>query len=564
MASAADSPSKRRRRDPAYKPQSRAVARLLESSSESSTPTPPSVRAKRSAAKKVLRVYRRFRAGLPGGGQIYSRSSTISAHRLRRADFADALGEEFGKLLIAFARMTGAGKDEFLLHHQPMVRGHKVNEFPNFEVHPTEGWLVVTNAQGRHWSKLGYQYAHERCDVLHELTVEELNMVAITFQVVHAPQVMMRILGKAVPPRVLNDLDEQKTPETVRPGGLPHRTYEPLPGGDPRSMHIVGAPGDRFRLPKDMVRFLTRALGGFHRYRWAMNPRRRRRVRGRPQRWMLHTNNAMNDHDMYRVLRFMYQSQSEVALLRGWSHLFPRPFPHWIEYSMGARDVYLKTIRRSIRDLIANYLVPEQSEVSTRGSFLGVSRTASSSRSRSRRTPPILRSNVSPDGPVPSPDREGASYVAYAAGIFSAGTRERLVYHATVWYARMTFRDGRAMLHFIIMDPHGKITVSPSLFERIEDTWAEEIGSREDLARHVGFNMKFMPVPAYLAVQYRHEGSCMVATLALLMSTLRVLRRRRTDHAAKNSEIARECFEKVREEDMVVAAQLAHNHVGAK
>lgn len=556
MASASaerERPPKRRRRGPVtFKPQSRAVARLLESSSESSTSTPPSVRAKRSAARKVLRVYRRFRGGLPGGGQIYSRSSTISAHRLRRADFADALGEEFGKLLVAFARMTESRRGEFLLRHQPMVRGHNVHEFPNFEVHPTEGWLEVSNARGRHWAKLGYEYARERCDALHELTVEELNMVTITFQVVHAPHVMMRVLGKAVPPRVLNDLDEPRTPETVR-GGLAFRVYEPLPGGDPRSMHIVGAPGDRFRLPKDMVRFLTRALGGFHRYRWAMNPRRRRRVRGRPQRWILHTNGSMTDVNLYRIMRFMYQSQSEVAPSRGWSHVFPRPMPHWLATGLGRKEAYLAVIRRSIRDLIVNYLVPEQSELSTRGSFLGISRTASSSRSRSRRTPPIQRST----GEVLEP---GSSYVAYAAGIFSAGLHGRGISHATVWYARLTFHGGTALLHFIIMDPHGKITLPLSLFEHIENTWAEEIQRREDIVRHVGFDMRFVPVPAFLAVQYRNEGSCAVASLALLLSTLRVLRRRRTDHSVSNSAIARECFETVREEDMVVAAQLAHNH----
>jgi hypothetical protein len=506
---------------------------------------------RRAAAAKILLAFRRFRARFPEGGKQFSMSSTTPIVYQEEPQFREVLAAEFSEMLLRMVAMT----TEERMHL--VTDGRRVlglgPSLPDDYVKATlsrNGRVIFTDSRwlGR-WAAIGYSQAVMRLQAMEggdqekalarmrEFGLDEINF-ALGYVQAHAAAYLVASVDGLSRVRVLRSVVQTKSPEKVKRGVLALRRGVYLPDASAAKL-IVGGPGDRFKFAPDMRRFLDVALGGFERYRWQMNPRRRRRVKGRPQKWMLHVNFGASQIEVYRWLRLMYGSHGDMQASRNWSHIFPRPL------GIGPTANQENVLDGPLRDLLRRYLLTAaSSQASTRSRFMSMSRTAPK-----RPSPPAMRS------------RSVALDFPHAAGVVIGGDKKAEV-HAGMFVAWVeTLPDTNLALTFVLMDPHAMLTFDRADLKRLK-------GALRRAMKRVGMGgvvLRFNAVNAdpSLRVQYQHEGSCSPSSVALVLSALRRLRTLALDAGRPATvDVARfavDTFNGVREEDMVLVAQLTHN-----
>jgi hypothetical protein len=543
---------------------------LAPRASQSSSRAPrasPSSRARKvaSAARRIQRAYRRFRRQFPKGGKLHSRSSpspTIYQDDERlRGELSRLLQVELSRL----AKLPPDGRDAEIaaalasgsLRMSPgMIRASLV---------PATGRVAFTGGNPARWAVEGFTEARERFPAVSDLTGAQLNYALLRVQLRDAPALAARVAGTSRA-RLVRPVAQRKS-ISPRHGAK----VRELVWADPSDEVIVGAPGDPFTIPRDMRRFLGHALGDFSRYKWQMNPRRRRRVAvprgGRVKRWIMHSNLGVTARTLYAWLRAMYAWRDKVSAHRNWDAIYPRPLLLDGPGSQGGR------LGATLRDLLRRHVFA----LSGRGGARDRSLSAYAAAARAKGDEsgaPAPRSSVGSFAGASRtrPRREPVARVRVAGIICASG-------HAGVFvlFARRFVRGW--LLDVAILDPLGSVTFPAEVrdvFERELRASAEKLGVCDGGgcvfsvgAPVVGVSVRFVPVARALSVQYGSEGSCGPSCVSLLLSVLRELRRSplafgsgaNSVRVISAGDIARPSFSNVSDLDVVVAAQLQHNGV---
>jgi hypothetical protein len=489
-----------------------------------------------SAAVTVQRAYRAYRRQFPAKPL----ASASSSPRIYQDDprLAGPLGAAFGSELRRLAGMSvGARNAEIsgrLARRELVLAPGMIRAAHD----AARGRMAFTGGSAGAWAVRGYEEARRESPGVADLTGAELNYALVVVQAEEAPRLASRVLGH---PR----------PRLLRPQAR-RKSRSPKHGGQVRELAwagasrepVVGAPGDRFRLRRDMVRFLGFVLGGFGRYDWRMNPRRRALVvraggsRGRVKRWVMHSNLGVKPRALYAWLRAMYGWRERMDTSRNWAALYPRPIA-----------VGHATLASSMRDLLRRHVfgIPRASTI---GPFPGVV------------------SRTQPRRPTVSGFR--------VAGLF--GAESGAGSHAGVFLLVLRRATRAWVLQVALLDPLGAMTfgagVEAEVRAGLERAAADVLGAPEPSWRErsepakgdgpggsggtVAVQVARVPVPRALGVQYANEGACGPSSLALLLSVLREMRR---PELVTPTQIAVAGFRGVRDEDVMLAAQLHHNAI---
>lgn len=463
--------------------------------------------ARSKAARRIQKAFRAFRRQFPGGGKLHSRSSTEPIFYQEDSRLVETLAEAFAEVILVYAQMDPEDRIDELRALKRSL--------------PPPGRSFVRAAAGKkggmtfsggrvlaRWALEAFAIAAEKLGeedrwLLADMQPWEFDVLLNRFQRDEVVAAVNRLRG-GKPTRILRTVAE---PRPKGKPGYPAQRHvvavdEDAAFGD--SLRIVGAPGDRFRLRRDVVRFLGHALGGFRNYAWRLNPRRRRRKAGRPQRWVMHANYGLNSKALYRILRAMRAWAGRVESRRGWRFLFARP----IETDMPRRlGPAVAALLRTLKAGRGSPLPRAYSEIST---------------SRSRSTSPAAGVAV---GSFTSEDHYGG-FVAR----LRAGNR----------------------LHVDIFDPHGVNTLPEETRERFE----AEVRRADPEMQLV---VRLVHVPQALRLQYRNEGSCGPSSIALMLSLCRLLAGPAAD--GPSDLLFVRAFRSVTDEDVVLAAQLTHSAV---
>jgi hypothetical protein len=493
------------------------------------------------AARRIQRAFRQFRAQFPGG-RAHSRSSPAVRYQ-EDADLRRPLAKAFAAKLKAVAEMDPK--------ERALVLGEaKRREGPEWEARAERMGLVrvvelpggrmgYLGAPGAYaWAKKGYDRAMALLDVnenlLDDMAIWEIDYVLVKFQLEEAPGVAAAVMGA---PTTLLRTRAQRKSLTPKAGHAKERQFVPLDVGD----RVVGAPGDRFRMRPDMVRFLDHMLGGFKRYRWQLNPRRRRRVRGRRpvRRYIMRFNQGLPAAAVYRMLRAMYAWKGRVAPSRNWGALFARP-------------VLASAIRKDPRRF--RYAVHQLCR-------------------RLLRDAGVALAGRSPHRPPPSAGSKLFSYVSTtrsskgspkaAHGRPASQVAGYLLdeEHAGLFHARLTPLPDRVEVSLTIFDPHGVMTFADEVASKLR------LQVRTSLLALLGphaaaeVSVAFGPVPDGQGLQYAYEGACGPSSIALVLSLLRAMHASPVADFAESASARLRVFRGVTDEDVVVAAQLVHSAV---
>lgn len=488
------------------------------------------------------------------------------AEPIFRAPLADAFADRLRSAamidpeqrFLVLARVRDTDRDPDMMARAKrlgMVRAIETND----------GRVAFTGEDAIHdWAIDGYKLALQRLGPEHawrldDMDAWELDWVVVRFQMEHAPDVMRRTVGA-------DKLDIRHTvarSRSVSPKeGYPRKRFVvPLnPGPD---VKIVGAPDDRrFRLRPDMVRFLDHALGGFEHYHWQLNPRRRRRVRGKGaqhgRRYFMNANHGISITTGHRILRAIAAWAPRVDPERNWADLFARPV-YIIDLPDHARYVRYAMHQLARRLLREAGLLPKSARADLPAS---VGHKLFTEISTTPETPSRRRTDPSAASSAPSRHASSSSSSFAAPGAAACAGYLVDTDHANFFHARLVEipddGDGSgtgARVAITVMDPHGKITVDQ---ETVAARMTHELRAAIDdiLGRGASVvRVTFAAVPKALALQYAFEGSCGPSSIALLFSLLRHMRQqpRRLDPEA--------VFRGVTDEDVVVAVQLVHSAV---
>jgi len=528
-----------------------------------------SSKAKRlSAARRIQRAYRRFRAQFPDGGRLHSRSSPSPVVYQNDERMTGELSRRFGSALIRLARMLPDERDAelgaalssgALRFASGMVRAGFV---------PATGKVAFTGGSGAEWARRGYEAARENLPAVSDLNGKQITYALIKVQLEDAPALAAKI-ARAPRARLLRTVARRKS---ISPRhGL--RTREVIEVAAPSDV-IVGAPGDSFAVPSDLRRFMGHALGDFSRYRWQMNPRRRRRVAlpagFRAKRWIMHSNLGVGPRALYAWLRAMFQWRDRVAARRNWESLYPRPL-----LMAGRRS---ETLGATLRDLLRRHVFGLSPPQDSPGAAASASAAASEPLSAYAQA---LRAAAGEAGRKERDDRRPASSVGSFFG--ASRTRPRRPYTRNVRVAGIV-GDGRHAGAFVlyarrydrgwqiqvaIIDPLASITFPLSVQGTVQRALADAVlklglGPGGASVGRIGVpvidvQVALLPVPRKLAVQYASEGSCGPSSVALLLSLLRSIKT--SSPKSSPSEAVVRAFRGVRDEDVVLAMQLHHNAV---
>jgi hypothetical protein len=512
----------------------------------------------RAAAARIQRAFRAFRRRFPEGGRLFSRSSTSPAVYQEGPEFRNALAAALEDQLVALAGMApavreahvAAGRARLGLGPELPPGFVRAELLANGQVGFADAAWVAA------WAQLGYLQAKRRVGRrrLRELPLDQVNF-ALGYVQAEAAAVAA-VSENLARVRMMRSVAEPRSPGTFRRGMQPKRRYLAAGEGG-RAEAIVGAPGDRFRLSRDMRLFLADALGGMQRYRWAMNPRRRRRVRGRPPRWIMNVNFGVRHEELYRWLRLMYGRHKSMSAARNWSHLYARPLDVYDPTGPPGRN-----LKRSVRDLLRRFLLDAmRSDASTRSRYMSLSRTE-------------------PERPTAPQQRTWLSVTPHAAGMLTGGDADGEL-HAGVFLAAVTpdtaGEAGRERLTVAVMDPQGAPSFSQRDLRTLRAAFREALRAA-GLADRITLEVGVLDLGKALAVQQSYEGSCSPSSVALLMSLLRELRTlgagtrtRLSDADTRDAapallgsldgmaDVALRAFWHVNDEDVVMASQLSHN-----
>jgi len=486
---------------------------------------------RKKAAATLQRAYRRFRKQFPGATHRGS-ASPSSSPRIYQDDEAIAaqLAPLFARELTRLARMNPVARDEEIAAALAAGKVVAARGMVRAVHQPATGRMAFTGgAAASAWAVRGYETALRAEPAVADLTGAQTNYLLLRIQHEHVPQIASAVL-RHPRPRVLRS-------EFVRKSLSPRhgiKARELVWAHRPAAQEVVvGAPGDAFRIRPDMRRFLHRALGGFARYDWRMNPRRRRRRRGkmvRAKRWVMHSNLGVGARTLYAWLREMYGWRERMDRSRNWAALYPRPL---IVPTQNAPSALLHSLPASLRDMLRRHVfgIDRGSRMSSSsvGPFPGVE-----TRTDPRRAPVRQRR---------------------VAGIFGDGRHAGVfaLFYRSEDEAKDLTRPAGA-IHMVLLDPLGMMTF-PAEIERTMQRELEAAANRLGSAA-LTIRVARVAVPRRLAVQYATEGSCGPSSIALLMSMLRALRSAETPMAAIEA-----AFRGVSDEDVVLAAQLQHSAV---
>lgn len=496
------------------------------------------------AARRIQRAFRQFRAQFPGG-RAFSSSSPVARYQ-EDADLRRPLAKAFAARLRKAAEMDP--KERALV-----LAEAKRREGPGWEARAERLGLVRAVelpggrmgylGDGAAWAKRGYDYALAQLDdLLDDMAIWEIDYVLVKFQLEEAPGVAAAVMG--APAAVLLRTRTERKSLTPKAGHRAERQFVPLDGDDAR---VVGAPGDRFRLRRDMVRFLGHMLGGFRRYRWQLNPRRRRRVRGRrpARRYVMRFNQGLPGAAAYRMLRGMCAWAGRVSPSRNWQALFARP----VMASAIRKDP--RRFRYAVHHLCLRLL--RDAGLRPPGSASSLRPPASAGRK--------LFSYVST---TPEADRGGgaggAGGVAKVSQVAGYLLDEE---HAGLFHARLSPRPGGAEVTLTILDPHGVNTFAEGVASKVRDqmraSFLALLGPTASAG--VSVSVAFGPVADGQGLQYAYEGACGPSSIALVLSLLRTMRASPAADFAGSASARLRVFRGVTDEDVVVAAQLVHGAV---
>jgi hypothetical protein len=513
-----------------------------------------------SAARRIQRAYRLFRAKFPAEGRIGSRSSSEQLMFQEDSRLNETLAQGFASLLVRHARMEPEDRVELMrdevAERRETVRPAALAGMVRAVVNRNGGLGFTGGMQLARWAYDGFGIAAERLGEedrwrLADLQRWEVDALAVKFQLEEVAERAAPLVRGGRQPRIVRTAKERR-PVAPKPGYDPMRHVVPLDEdailrGEAGDLRLVGAPGDAFKLRRDAARFLGHALGGFEHYAWRLNPRRRRRKAGRPQRWIMHANYGLIGSAKYRILRALAGWAGRVDAARGWRYIFARPVDTGL--SADKLRVAARALVRHLRRAPGG-LPPARTGSRSSGSSGGLDESLSGGRSSGRlprafsmvSSSPAARSSSLPDAPL-------------AVGSFSDGE------HFGGFVARL---DRGARLSVGIFDPHAKPTFDPAAREAFEAALRREA---PDLVLAVAY----VELPLALRLQYRHEGSCGPSSLAIMLSLCRLLAgggrgakegaRPRSLPPHADDDLFRRAFSSVTDEDVVLAVQLAHGAV---
>lgn len=168
-------------------------------------------------------------------------------------------------------------------------------------------------------------------------------------------------------------------------------------------------------------------------------------------------------------------------------------------------------------------------------------------------------------------------------GIASLAHKENS--HAVAYYAYLEPVATHYILHMILLDPHAMTTTHPDAIAqlmkglaRINHDIKKEHGGKQLLEKGMsiidkikiektndacGFKQKDRKM---LAAQYALEGSCVLSSVALVLSIARLLKTNPLDafYRDRRRIMCRLAYEKIRAQDVVIAAQMARAHIHPK
>jgi hypothetical protein len=518
-----------------------------------------------SAARRIQRGYRAFRAKFPAGGRLHSRSSSEVVEYQEQKEYADALAAGFCKALVRAAntdpatrapqlrRQMEADKARGLLPKRlgdvraVLCRDAEEEGEGGVAVLQCGGVLAFSGTSAIHrWAVRGYEMAVEQLgeeggERLVAMEPWEVDYVVRRFQRDEAPAIVASELG--VPREKVRLIRTAARQRSLKPAPG-HESVEyvvpllQLPG-----VKVVGAPGDGFRLRRDLARFLGHALGGFERYRWELNPLRRRRVHNMPRRYILRANTGLGMYSAYRILRSMHAWAGRMDPSRNWQALFPRLLPFSSTPRSSARMLRFAChalARRLLREAGAERKGRSEQPASLGSRYMSWMSRSSTSRSGSGSREP-----------------DGASSVA---GYYVDDK------HAGFFHASLSVRPSRPLkpqLTVTLMDPLGRMTFAAGLIDRLRKALSEAFANVAGWGMQVQVRVAFGGVPERLALQYQYEGSCGPSSIALIMSLLRHMRRHpEASYAGIGGAEGRErIFRGVIDEDVVAAVQMLHGSV---
>jgi hypothetical protein len=509
-----------------------------------------------AAARRIQRVYRLHRARFPAEGKVHSHSSSEPLLFQEDSRLRETLAEGFAAQLVAHARMD---PEERIEQIRDQVADRKENVPPGQmkglvrAVVSPEGEMGFTGGMElARWAYEGFGIAADQLGEedhwrLADLQRWEVDALVVAFQLEEVEELVRPMVRDNRLPRIVRTFRERR-PVRPRAGHDPMRYVVPLDEdaileGRAGDLKIVGSPGDAFRLRRDAVRFLGHALGGFERYAWRLNPRRRRRRAGRPQRWVMHANYGLANTAQYRIMRAMVGWAHRMDEARGWQFLVARP----VDLSQSP-DRMRVAVRALMRRLGGGGGSGAPSKLPR--AFTSVSSTRASAGLASLAGPPAGLASLA--GP---PSERPPSAAAVAVGAFSSTT------HFGGFVARL---HSGTRLTVSVFDPHGRNTFKPEALAAFEAALREEAPPYLE-----SLTVEPVSVPADLKLQYRNEGSCGPSSLALMLSLCRQLaaarrgmrRASERTEADRPAELIRRAFGGVTDEDVVLAVQLTHGAV---
>lgn len=500
------------------------------------------------AAKRIQRAYRRFRAQFPDQGRLHSRSSSSPVIYQDDERIAPTLSRRFAAALIRMARLRPDERDDEIAAALSSGALRVAPGMIRAALDPATGKVAFSGGSASAWAVRGYRDALEKAPAVADLTGRQINYALIKVQLEDAPELAAKVANKEAKARLMRTVARRKSRSPKHGGKVREVVAEVRP-----TDVVVGSPGDTFGMPRDLRKFMGHALGGFSRYRWQMNPRRRRRIAlpagFRVKRWIMHSNLGVSARTLYAWLREMYAWRDRVDARRNWAALYPRP--------LVTGDRHAQSLASSLRDLLRRHvfgLAPAARPMAT-SSLSAYSRAASGASLTSSVGPFFGASRTQPRRPYARNLR--------VAGIMGDGQ------HAGVFVLYARRYEAGWQLQMAILDPIGAITFPVQVRATMEAALREavkELGigpGGASVARLgapvVDVQVGLVPVPRKLAVQYASEGSCGPSSIALLMSLLRVIKKLPAN--ASPMEAIVRAFRGVKDEDVVLAVQLHHNGV---
>lgn len=551
--------------------------------------------ARVKAANRIKAAYRRHLAKFPFGGKVHSESSSDPVV-FQEADYmAEPLRKGFGAALQEAAMLDPSARRRELAEVRKLLvpRPGSAASPGLVRVGADAGHEIVFEGgvfQGPNWAAQGYRDTARVLGAasgwrLADMQRWEVDAVLVRFQLVLAPvlaaEVMNRrwqlTVGEKRKPitsvRLVRTVKGWRSAEHLKPGHRRETYYVPIDEREvarSAGLRIVGAPGDAFRLRRDMVRFLGHALGGMSNYRWQLNPRRRRRVRGRAPRWIMFANHGLYPDTAYRILRALHSWRDRMDPSRNWAALYPRPVHFVREAAAPNQERRLKLsiwrlARRALQELGAQ-LDPEAAETPLLlGHRMYQSLSSSStSGSRPRRYEHLASARKKAGGPHP---------VMVASTSICGMMNDNTPPHAGLflltaeqWADSSDPSSRQFRFRLRIADPNGKVTfpviVGRLFLVELRRAARQMVGEGEGGTVTVNAEMVGMPGKG---LQYASEGSCGPSSVALLLSMARNLAlppvpTTEGSHAQSAAFMSR-VFADVRDEDVVLAVQMLHRAV---